>query len=58
MDRQDSRARNRISGRHGDAADNAHVLLSRDGTGSEAALASITGGGQVHLILDVNGYYP
>jgi hypothetical protein len=38
-------------------ADNAHVLLSRDGTGSVAALASITGGGQVHLIIDVNGYY-
>jgi hypothetical protein len=38
-------------------ADNAHVLLSRDGTGSVAALASIAGGGQVHLILDVNGYY-
>jgi hypothetical protein len=38
-------------------ADNAHVLLSRDGSGNLAALATITGGGQVHLILDVNGYY-
>jgi hypothetical protein len=38
-------------------ADNAHVLLSRDGLGTLAALASITGGGQVHLIIDVNGYY-
>jgi hypothetical protein len=40
------------------SADNAHVLLSRDGAGTAAALASIPGGGQVHLILDVNGYYP
>jgi len=38
-------------------ADNAHVLLSRDGLGTIAALASIPGGGQVHLIIDVNGYY-
>ena len=38
-------------------ADNAHVLLSRDGLGTIAALASLPGGGQVHLIIDVNGYY-
>ena len=38
-------------------ADNAHVLLSRDGLGTIAALASLPGGRVVHLIIDVNGYY-
>jgi hypothetical protein len=38
-------------------ADNAHVLLARDGSGKVAARATFTGSGQVHLIIDVNGYY-
>jgi hypothetical protein len=39
-------------------ASNAHVTLSRDGAGTVAAYASVAGSpGQVHLIIDVNGYY-
>jgi hypothetical protein len=38
-------------------ANNAVLALSRDGQATLAALASLAGGGQVHLIVDVNGYF-
>jgi len=39
-------------------ASDAHVTLSRDGAGTVAAYAAVAGApGQVHLIIDVNGYY-
>lgn len=39
-------------------ANNAHVTLARDGTGTLAALASVFGGtNEVDIVLDVNGYY-
>jgi hypothetical protein len=38
-------------------ANNAVLGLSRDGDGSCNVLAVVGGGGQVHFILDVNGYF-
>ncbi len=38
-------------------ANNAVLLLSSDGAGTLAGTATVAGGGQVHLILDVNGYF-
>jgi len=39
-------------------ANNAHLVLAPSGAGTVEALATLQGGsGQVHLILDVNGYY-
>ena len=38
-------------------ANNAILGLARDGTGAVGARAIVTGSGQVHLILDVNGYF-
>jgi hypothetical protein len=38
-------------------ANNAVTALSTDGLGRVRALASVTGSGTVHLIIDVNGYF-
>lgn len=38
-------------------ADNAIMSLGRTGAGSLGALATVAGPGQVHLIVDVNGYW-
>jgi hypothetical protein len=39
-------------------ANNAHLVVARDGSGSITALAIVSGvPGQVHLVVDVNGYY-
>ncbi|HEX5759196.1 MAG TPA: DUF5060 domain-containing protein [Thermoanaerobaculia bacterium] len=38
-------------------ANNAILSLAPDGSGTLAALAHLAGGGTVHLILDVNGYF-
>jgi len=38
-------------------ANNAVVALSTDGIGRVKALASVSGGGTVHLIIDVSGYF-
>ena len=38
-------------------ANNALLQLSADGAGTLAARAFLTGGGQVDLIVDVNGYF-
>jgi VCBS repeat protein len=39
-------------------ANNAVLPLAIDGTGGLAVQASLLGGGSVHLIIDVNGYFP
>jgi len=38
-------------------ANNAVLALSSDGTGSLAAMAFLSGGGSVHLLIDVDGYF-
>lgn len=39
-------------------SNNAQIVLSRDGAGTITALAVVSGSpGQVHLVIDVNGYY-
>jgi len=39
-------------------SNNAQIVLSRDGAGTITALATVSGApGQVHLVIDVNGYY-
>ncbi len=38
-------------------ANNAVLLLSRDGMGTLRAFAGLSGGSSVHLIIDVNGYF-
>jgi hypothetical protein len=39
-------------------ANNAQIVLARDGTGTITALAAVSGSpGQVHVVIDVNGYY-
>jgi hypothetical protein len=38
-------------------SNNAVLSLSGDAIGSIGALASVAGGGQVHLVLDVTGYW-
>lgn len=38
-------------------ANNAILGFSGDGTGSIRALATVAGGGQVHLVVDVTGYF-
>jgi Zn-dependent metalloprotease len=38
-------------------ANNAILVLAPDGTGTIQGFASVAGGGNVHLILDVNGYF-
>lgn len=38
-------------------ANNAILSLARDGTGAVGAQAFVSGSGQAHLILDVNGYF-
>jgi hypothetical protein len=45
---------------HATISNNAQVTLSRDGTGTLAVTTSVSGGSpsQVHLVVDVNGYYP
>jgi len=38
-------------------ANNAILALAFDGTGTLAATPSVAGGGTVHLILDVSGWF-
>jgi hypothetical protein len=38
-------------------ANNGIFALASDGTGQLGAIATLTGGGSVHLIIDVNGYF-
>lgn len=38
-------------------ANNAVLTLAPDGTGTVTAFGLVSGGGQVHMILDVNGYF-
>jgi|GEM_PF-3729649 len=39
-------------------SNNAQIVLSRDGAGTITAIAVVSGApGQVHLVIDVNGYY-
>lgn len=38
-------------------ANNAVLSLARDGSATLRALAGLAGGGQVHLLVDVNGYF-
>jgi hypothetical protein len=38
-------------------ANNTILLLATDGLGDLAAKAFVTGGGSVHLLIDVNGYF-
>lgn len=38
-------------------ANNGVLALAFDGTGKLGAVATVTGGGSVHLIIDVNGYF-
>ena len=38
-------------------ANNAVVPLAWNGNGTLMALASIAGGGTIHIVLDVNGYF-
>lgn len=38
-------------------ANNAIVSLATDGSGEVAAVSSVAGGGTVHLVIDVNGYF-
>jgi ABC-type cobalamin transport system ATPase subunit len=38
-------------------ANNAILTVATDGSGTVTFLASLAGGGTVHLIVDVNGYF-